>query len=457
MHTRLETLETQLNDFDATRRAVALRELLALADQGAVDIAPVADVANMHCHTFFSYNAYGYSPTALAWLAKKSGYKFMGIVDFDVLDGVEEFLAACDLAGVRGSAGMETRVFIPEFAMREINSPGEPGIFYYMGIGFVSTDSADLNGEISAILASLRARAEARNRDVAVRVNAYLDPVTIDYDRDVLPLTPAGNATERHMVIAYLEAAQRSVSDPAAFWAEKLHTSRAEIDAILNNGPKIQNLVRARLMKRGGVGYVQPTPEMFPSVEEVNRVITACGALPCATWLDGTSAGEQTEEELLDLLIGKGVVALNIVPDRNWNIADPEIKRIKLQKLYEIVELAQRFDLPLNVGTEMNAPGNRLVDDFAAPELNPVREAFLDGAAFIYGHTVMHRVLGLGYQSEWARAHFPTRKMRNGFYTQVGRHLSPGQEKLSNLKATTHTIEPDVILSHTISAKDFTC
>ena len=470
LKTKLDSLETQLNDFDLARRTAALRELLALADQGAVDIAPTSDVANMHCHTFFSYNAYGYSPTALAWLAKKSGYAYMGIVDFDVLDGVEEFLAACDLAGVRGSAGMETRVFIPEFATREINSPGEPGIFYYMGIGFTSTDLTDATDfplksvqsvektEAQAILSGLRARAEARNRDVAARVNAYLDPaadasIRIDYNRDVLPLTPAGNATERHMVVAYLQAAQRTISDPARFWAEKLQTSRTEIAAILDDGPKIQNLVRSKLMKRGGVGYVQPSPETFPSVEEVNRVITACGALPCATWLDGTSAGEQAIEELLDLLIGKGVVALNIIPDRNWNIADPQIKRAKLHELYEIVELARQLDLPLNVGTEMNAPGNRLVDDFAAPELGPVREAFMDGAAFIYGHTAMQRTLGLGYGSDWAQAHFPARKVRNAFYTQVGKSISPGKATLSHLKAAP-TVEPDAILNpHIIAIK----
>jgi len=439
----IETLETQLNDFNVAARTTALRELLALAAQGAVDIAPPTNVANMHCHTFFSYNAYGYSPTALAWLAKKSGYAYMGIVDFDVLDGVEEFLAACDLAGVRGSAGMETRVFIPEFATREINSPGEPGIFYHMGIGFTTSTSPV---EIKLLLDNLRARAEGRNRDVAARVNAYLDPVVIDYDRDVLPLTPAGNATERHMVVAYLEAAKRTVSDPAAFWAEKLHTSRTEIDAILHNGPKIQNLVRSKLMKRGGVGYVRPSPEMFPSVEEVNRVITACGALPCATWLDGTSAGEQAEAELLDLLIGKGVVALNIIPDRNWNIADPETKRVKLQKLYEIVELAQRLDLPLNVGTEMNAPGNRLVDDFAAPELAPVRAALMDGAAFIYGHTVMQRALGLGYGSEWAREHLATRKARNEFYTRIGQHITAGETALNALRRFTTAVTPATIL-----------
>ena len=49
------------------------------------------------------------------------------------------------------------------------------------------------------------------------RVNAYLDPVTIDYERDVLPLTPAGNATERHMLVAYMHAAERTVPDPGGF------------------------------------------------------------------------------------------------------------------------------------------------------------------------------------------------------------------------------------------------
>ena len=57
-------------------------------NQGAAHLAPEADVANMHCHTFYSFNAYGHSPTSLAWLAKKLGLKLIGMVDFDVLDGV---------------------------------------------------------------------------------------------------------------------------------------------------------------------------------------------------------------------------------------------------------------------------------------------------------------------------------------------------------------------------------
>jgi hypothetical protein len=389
----------------------------------------------MHSHTFFSYNGYGFSPTALAWLAKKEGYKLFGIVDFDVLDGVDEFLSACDLAGIRGSCGMETRVFIPEFADKEINSPGEPGIFYHMGIGFTSSQVPDTEKDAIAILADMRTRVYRRNRGVIQRVNEVLKPICLDYDQDVLPLTPSGNATERHMCAAYVKAVSDQVEDPVRFWSEKLQTSYEAIAGIIDNGPSIQNLVRAKLMKRGGVGYVQPGPDTFPSLEEVNKVIMACGALPCATWLDGTSSGEQLEEELLDLLIGKGIVALNIIPDRNWNVSNPVEKEHKVGELYKVVSLARKLDLPINTGTEMNAFGKKTVDNFDAPELTPVRDIFLNGAYFIYGHTVLQLIAGLGYQSAWSRMNLPSRSERNAFYTRVGRAVEPGNEKKLLLKA----------------------
>ena len=385
------------------------------------------DVVNLHCHTFFSFNAYGHSPTSLAWLAKKRGFAAVGIVDFDVLDAVDEFLAACDLVGVRGSAGIETRVFIPEFATREINSPGEPGIYYHMGIGFTS---GTVPPEAAPTLAAMRARADRRNREMAAKVNAYLDPVVIDYERDVLPLTPAGNVTERHMLLAYIRAADRafgsSDTQKTSFWAEKLVVPGEQIAAMIGDYAKFSNLVRGKLMKRGGVGYIQPSPEAFPTVAEFHAMIIACGALPCATWLDGTTAGEQAIDELVDLLIGKGAVALNIIPDRNWNIADPQTRQLKVNKLHEIVRIAAARDLPINVGTEMNAPGNKLVDDFDVPEMAPLKQAFVDGAHFIYGHTVMQRALGLGYQSAWAEANLLTRRERNDFYTTVGCRVPPG-------------------------------
>jgi hypothetical protein len=212
--------------------------------------------------------------------------------------------------------------------------------------------------------------------------------------------------------------------------------------AIVADSPRFQNLIRARLMKQGGIGYVRPESGMFPSLEAFHTLIVACGALPCVAWLDGTSAAEQAVEEWLGFLIDRGVVALNVIPDRNWNIADPATHRLKVHNLHRVVTLARELDLPLNVGTEMNSFGQKVVDQFDVPELAPVHKAFLDGAYFVYGHTLLQRALGLGYQSEWAQHHLPTRRARNEFYTRIGQAVPPGKKGLARLKRLDPALSP---------------
>jgi hypothetical protein len=441
----ISDFEAQLNDFRQPLRSHALNKLM----ERKPDAPAPEEVANMHCHTFFSFNAYSHSPSSLAWLGRQRGYQLMGIVDFDVLDGVDEFLAACDLTGVRGSAGIETRVYVPEFAQHEMNSPGEPGVLYHMGIGFTTSQ---VKPEAAAILKQLRAQSHERNINLVQRVNAFLHPATIDYEEDVLPLTPNGNATERHIVAAYLLSSARrfyySEGEETRFWATRLQMSEDEVKKAQENMAGFQNLVRAKLMKKGGVGYVQPGEDTFPPIEKFHDLILACDALPCAAWLDGTSSGEARIEELLELLIGKGVVALNIIPDRNWNIADPTTRALKVRKLCEVVELARQLDLPLNIGTEMNSFGQKLVDDFGAPELQPVIGDFLDGAYFIYGHTLMQRHVEMGYQSAWAKNYLPTRRERNTFYAKIGRLVPPAPVGSGKLVGVTPAMSPNDVLAH---------
>ena len=234
---------------------------------------------------------------------------------------------------------------------------------YHMGIG---VPSSRVPANAAGLLGDLRQLAARRNRDVIARVNPYVAPVTVDYEQDVLPLTPAGNPTERHIVVAYIRAAERLTPDPAAFWASRLGSTAEEMAATMADSARFQNLIRAKLMKQGGVGYVRPESGMFPSLEAFHKLIVACGALPCAAWLDGTSAAEQDIDRWLGFLVDRGVAALNIIPDRNWNIADPAARRLKVRNLYRVVELARELDLPLHVGTEMNGFGQKLVDGFDA-------------------------------------------------------------------------------------------
>ena len=145
--------------------------------------------------------------------------------------------------------------------------------------------------------------------------------------------------------------------------------------------------------------------------------------------------------------MAKGVVAMNIIPDRNWNIADSEERREKTRNLNHVVQLARDLDLPLNVGTEMNKRGQKLVDDYNAAELAPLRQAFLDGAYFVYGHTIAQEALGVGYQSEWAHTHLAGRRERNAFYTNLGRRVPPGRRGLRKLKNLNPGLFPSEMLA----------
>ncbi len=409
MEAHIVQLEHQLDSFNPAARREALLELLSFAHDGRIKLPPLSTRHNVHCHTFFSYNAYGYSPTKFAWLARKDGLGLAGIVDFDVLDAVEEFLDAARLVGIKGIASLESRVFLPEFKTRVINSPGEPGITYHMGAGFTGAVQ-------HPFLAQMRAAAAQRTRDLLGRVNTVMGPVRLDWERDVLPLTPKGNATERHLCEAFERKARDVFPNPAtraAFWQEKLGDAPSE-------GAKLQNLIRAKTMKKGGVGYVQPDEKSFPLMADMNRCMSECGAVPMVTWLDGTSDGERCMEELLAVAESTGAAALNIIPDRNYT---PGVKDHKLQHLYDIVALAEKHHLPIIVGTEMNSPGNKFVDNFDSAELKPLLPVFLRGAHILCAHTLFRKCSGNGYLGDWAAKKFASVAAKNDFFEAAGRDL----------------------------------
>lgn len=423
----IAALEDELNDFDSDVRGDALCSLAARVDAGEIRLPGLRDEVNLHFHTFFSYNAKGWSPSRIAWEARKYGLAVAGIVDFDVLDGMEEFLSAGEIIGLRTVAAMESRVFLREYARDVINSPNEPGITYFMAGGCFKVPRAGSRG--AEILQSMRDMARSRNVQVMERVNTFLDKVQIDYEADVMPLTPSGNATERHLLAAYDAKAREVFGDNHAalvtFWSAKLGAERGDVESLLISTPKFHDSMRSKLMKYGGPGYVAPTRDTFPDIDLAIEMIREMEALPTATWLDGTSSGESDMRAMLELLASKGVVAMNIIPDRNWNIRAPEEKRVKVENLGKAVQAARDIGFPLCVGTEMNKAGLPFVDDFSAPELQPHLGDFLDGAYFFWGHTFLARTAGIGFASDWAKARFgDDRRRKNEFYTKVGRGVT---------------------------------
>jgi hypothetical protein len=304
-------------------------------------------------------------------------------------------------------------------------------VTYIMGAGLVRAPRAGTPQ--AQTLAALRAQARARNLALMDRINPHLPQVALDYQRDVLPLTPSGNATERHIIRAYvLKAAQvfPAEAGQAQFWATVLGRDAQAVRKLLADLPALEEAIRAKLVKRGGVGYAQPSPESFPTVESFTAWVRACGAIPMITWLDGTSAGEANAELLLDAMQARGGAALNIIPDRNWNLQDPAAAALKRAKLKEIVTAAEARALPINIGTEMNKLGLPFVDDLGGEVLRLYREGFLRGARVMVGHALLARYADFSYVSRAAESEFSSVTARNSFFASVG-SLPPLTERVA--------------------------
>ncbi len=410
-------LEAQLNSFDLYERLLALKSLVQsniLSDQCGLNI-------NMHFHSFFSYNSHGWSPAKIAWESRKNGLYAAGLCDFDVLDGMDEFLKAGQILGLRTSVFVETRAFLKEFSQGDINSPGEPGVTYIMGAGFTKVINTDMAQ--SGTLNMLRRTAGERNLALIGRVNSALPRIAIDYKNDVQTLTPSGAATERHIISAYVNKAEQVLSDfheRVTFWAELMEIDPKETERLLEARPLLEEKVRSKLAKRGGIGYIQPSSDQFPTTDNFIDWVKDCQAIPMVAWLDGTSPGESDPDALLDCLAGKGAAALNIIPDRNWNYKDETVAKAKQDHLKKIVQAAEIRQMPINIGTEMNKLGLPFVDNLECSALRPYKDIFLKGARIMVGHSILTQFANFSYCSSDAENEFADIGKKNEFFEKVG-------------------------------------
>jgi len=427
MKTHSFTLKSAMATLDAFTLADRLAALDWLIAHGPADAAPkTAGGINLHAHSFFSYNMTGWSPTHIAWASRQAGLFAAGLCDFDVLDGLDEFLQAGQMLGLRATVNLETRAFFPAYAELDINSPGEPGVAYIMGCGFFR---AIRSGTPEAtILTAYRDQAKARNIALAARINAKLPEIAVDFDTDIAPLTPGGCPTERHMIRAYRLKAETRYGNGEAlgeFWGKLFGTPGAEMPRLITDIPGFEEKIRAKLSKSGGLGYEKPTAKTFPPVSDFVRWVLACEAIPTTTWLDGTSGGEADMDLMLDRMGTLGACALNIIPDRNHNIADPKTRTLKVKKLDDVVCAAASRGLPINIGTELNKDGQPFVDDLNVEPLSAYRQIFLDSAHLFVGHTWLARYAGFSYTGKAADAEFgANRKARNRLFQAVGQ-LAP--------------------------------
>lgn len=437
-----------LGSLDTKERRSALDEAVKSFEEHSIVRPHETGWVNVLARTFFSYSAEGYSPARLAWEAVIRGLSVIGAADLDNLGALGEIFAAGDALAIRATVSLETLATAPSYSDRDINCPGAPGFAHVLGAGFAEVPSLD-SGH-GKFIASLPARARDRNIALIEKINALLAPVSVDYQEDVAPLTPAGNATGRHICAAYAKKARAIFSefhDLAVFWADVLGRSPTDAEALLGDDNAFMEVLADKLEQMGLPTHFQTQAADYPSVSEFFRAVRASGAVPCLFWRDGQSPGESNPDKLLDDAMLWGARAIGLAPDCSWNIEDADDKAKKLASLAELVRAARERHLPLLAGSFMNKPGRKFVDSFDAPEIAPFFRDFTDSAFWLYGHTTMQRAAGMGLYSEWAAHHFPADRTRAyAFYLELGKKAPPSKMSRTRIACLGPEAEPGEIL-----------
>jgi len=196
-------LESRLSHPNKDERLAALRELMALRRADKATLPIKTSYVNNHIHTVYSFSPY--TPAAAAYTAWKNGLCTAGIMDHDSIAGAHEFIEAGKIIGIATTVGFECRCKMDStpFAGRRVNNPDQDSVVYLAAHG-IPHQNIEL---AQAWLTPYREKRGERNRLMVDNINKLTakSGISLDYDRDVLPISYAhegGSVTERHILYA---------------------------------------------------------------------------------------------------------------------------------------------------------------------------------------------------------------------------------------------------------------
>ena len=291
----------------------------------------VPQYINNHIHTTYSFSPY--SPTAAVYAARMEGLCTAGIIDHDSISGAEEFIEAAEIIGIPVTIGMEARVSMDGTRLegRRTNNPDQVGVSY-MTIQSVPHDKINT---LTEFFKPYQAARHARNRKMIAKINELVG-VSLDYDRDVLPLSEAANnggVTERHLMYAL-----------AIELVKQVGKGEAMIDKLTALGMSLSEKQKALLMdteypfyEYDVLGMLKGTfvPMIFidatdecPKLQDMVKICADVDAYLCYAYLGdvgdsvtGDKKAQKFEDDYLDdvfeCLKEEGVKAVTYMPTRN--------------------------------------------------------------------------------------------------------------------------------------------
>ena len=319
----------------------------------------VPQYINNHIHTTYSFSPY--SPTAAVYAARMEGLCTAGIIDHDSISGAEEFLEAAKMIGIPVTIGMECRVSMDGTRLqgRRTNNPDQVGVSY-MTIQSVPHDKI---ATLTEFFKPYQAARHARNRRMIVKINEMVG-VSLDYDRDVLPLSESwdnGGVTERHLMYAL-----------AIELVKQVGKGQGMIDKLTSLGMNLSQKQKTMLLdtqypfyEYDVLGMLKGTfvPKIFidattecPKLPDMVKLCADVDAYLCYAYLGdvgdsvtGDKKAQKFEDDYLDdvfeCLKEEGVKAVTYMPTRN---TPAQLERLR--------SLCDSYDMFQISGEDINSP-----------------------------------------------------------------------------------------------------
>ena len=383
---------------------------------------------NAHIHTPYSFSAFVDMQQAFE-MAVNENIKVLGINDFYVTDGYEEFSRLARQYNIFPLYNFEAIALSKEMQDNgiRVNDPNNPGRTYISGKGlnFPST----ISGKSTEALEVVKAESQRQIVEMIYKLNGWLRELDLNFlfSYDLIRNRYARNLVrERHIAQALREAIfeKYNENEQRKEVLKKIYGNiPSSVD--ISDAAALENEIRNNILKAGKRAFVPEDEKAFLSIEQALTIIINAGGIPCYPVLLDDAAGNFTEfeankEQLLQNLKNLGIYCIELIPLRN-----------KLEIMEPFVRYFYENGFVVTFGTEHNAPGLIPLTPSCSgniPLTDFLKQVNYEGACVIAAHQHLHSKGEQGFIDKIGNAQV---KRRNEFI-ELGNRVICEQLRIKN-------------------------
>ncbi len=365
---------------------------------------------NNHIHSPYSFSAFKNLSQAFE-MAEKENISILGINDFFVADGFEEFYNLATEKKVFPIFNIEFIGLLKEEQKNDVrvNDPNNPGRTYFCGKGLTYPFSLPAKSKIE--LEILKLESQKQIVQMIEKLNVHLTDVGVDIQfsyEEIKEKYAKELVRERHIAQALRIAVdEKYSSDDEKKEVFKKIYSGTDSKAELSDASALDNEIRSNLLKAGGKAFVEEDDRAFYEIPDIIEIITLAGGIPTYPVLLDNPKGEYTgfegdKEKLYKRLTGLGIYSVELIPNRN-----------DLGALTEFVKFFHEKGFVVSFGTEHNAPGLIPLTPVTrgnVPLSNELKKIGYEGVCVIAAHQYLKAKGEEGYLNKKGIAKFNERE-----------------------------------------------